>query len=353
MCPSKALKIRKSYSPERLQTLMRLMASGKAHAVPKAIDVLAGGLWFETLRGHTHQATAYALGKQVQPDTYQPRTEGRWPQHHNVWVKYARGLHLPGPGTVRAAARVLPTSGDILQSAVWKILNTSQPIGCTGDGLLRGLRLGVQQAVFKPRPLQNGQYIRRSAPRLPLQLLEGQADEDGVAALVVLLREAFESGNRSRAFEVGRSLHNALVIAASSIPLCDIAPELIEFFIREIFPMASDDEVAFDLDRSVLYEQTRLFSRMLLRLEDLGRIKSVCGGSEWRRVLSFDFGFDLFFGLGPCWKLVRRAEDSSAEARQFVGAGRIGRDWGLAALRSGREQRLIPDAIAAQMAAIR
>ncbi len=348
----KAMKYKKDYSTSRLQRLTCLMQSDDQYSVQDAVNVLAGGLWFETLRDHLHQTTAYAVGKQVQPNTYHPRVNGRWPQHHNLWAKYACGVHLPGADTVLAGHQVAPRSGDILTSAVWKILNTSLPIGDSGDELLRRLHFGVQQAVFKPS-LTYGHYARRSAPNLPLKLLECQADLDAVAATVVLLREAHAVGNRRRAFEIGRSLHATLLMVTTYMPLCDIASEFIEFCISKIFPLATDDEVAFDLDQAEFFSQMRCFSRELVRLEDQGRIKNGDSGSQRRRVLSFEFGFDLYFGLGPRWKLVKAPENSTAEARKFVGSMKIARNWGLASLQRGRIQRLIPDEVATQMASIR
>lgn len=352
MKSSNQLKCLKDYSHLRLQTLARLVQSGDAHAVRDALDLLAGSLWFETLRCDLQQITAYGVGKRVQPHTYRPRVEGRWPQHNNLWAKYARGLHLPGADTVIDGNRVVPESGEILTGTVWKVLDTSRPIGDGGDELLRGLSPGVQQSVFKPGPLAYGRYVRRSAPNLPLKLLESRHDLDAIAATVVLLREAYESENRQRAFQIGRSLHATLLMAASCLPLCYIAAELIEFFIWQIFPLAANDEVEFDLDGAEFCAQIRCFNRALLSLEDLGRIKTVNFGAEWRKVLSFEFGFDLFYGLGPRWKLAKDPEMVSPGSKILVGENRIGRNWALPSLLSGRVQQLIPDEIEAQMALV-
>lgn len=349
----KGLKHLKNYSRERLQKLTCLMQSEHPRAVEDALDVLAGGLWFETLRRRLDQTTAYAVGKRVQPHTYRPRLDGRWPQHHNLWVKYARGLHLPGADTVFAGNEAVPQSGEILTWPVWKILDTSKPIGARGDELLRGLRIGVQRAIFKPSSLLYGRYVRRSAPNLPLKLLESHPDLDAVAGTVVLLREAYERANHQRAFDIGRSLHATLLMASACIPLSEVGRELIEFFIWKIFPMASGEEVAFDLDAAEFCTQTRCFNRMLLIREDLGLIEALNFSSDWRKIVSLDFGFDLFYGLGPRLKLTKDHELSSAKSRQFVGNNRIGRSWALPSLLSGQVQRLIPDEIEARMASVR
>jgi len=64
--------------------------------------------------------------------------------------------------------------------------------------------------------------------------------------------------------------------------------------------------------------QTRYFNRVLRILEDLGRIEANNFSSDWRKIVSLDFGFDLSYGLGPRLKLVKDPELSSAESREFV-----------------------------------
>lgn len=351
----KPFKYPKNYTGQRLFALVRFFESSDPRAVRGALNVLIRGLWFEHLRLETRQVTAYGVGKQIQPQTYKPAAEGRWPQHHNLWVKYARGIHSPGPETVRAAEQLVPGSSDILIANAWKALDLSHLIGSNGDALLRRLRHGVQAAVFQPRPLQAGHYVRRTTPNLPLHMLECQADLDGLAALVILLREAYEAKDYARAFVIGRSLHVALLLATTYTPLLLVASELYEFFVRKIFPLATSEEVAFDLHPAELYEQMRLLSRTILQLEDGGKIKAVDGVPmrEWRRVLNMDFGFDLYFGLGPRWRLIKPPEQCSESSRNFVGSMNIGRNWGLSALRSGRPEPLLPNEVVAQMASAR
>lgn len=335
--------------------MVRFLGSSHPRAARDALNVVIRGLWFECLRLETRQITAYGVGKQIQPQTYKPAAGGRWPQHHNLWAKYAQGIHSPGPETVRAAEQLVPGSGDILIADAWKALDLSHPIGSSGGALLRRLRHGVQAEVFQPRPLRAGHYVRRTTPNLPLHMLECQADLDGLAALVILLREAYEANDHARAFAIGRSLHVALLLATTYTPLLLVASELFEFFVRRVFPLATSEEIAFDLHPAELYEQMRLLSRTILQLEDGGKIRAVNGVPmrEWRRVLNTDFGFDLYFGLGPRWRLVKPPDQCSEFSRDFVGSMNIGRNWGLSALRSGRPEPLLPSEVAAEMASAR
>lgn len=354
MSAPKPLKMLVDYSSARAQTVASVMTSQDPPDIPAALDVLRGGAWFEALRLSTCQESAYGVGKRIQPQTYRPREAGRWPQHHNLWAKYAQGVHVPGAKTRAEASRVDPEADDLLTAAAWTAMDVGTPLGSHGDVLLRRLRLGVQQAVFEPRGLPAGRYRRRSAPVLPLRLLASQADLDGVAAMVVLLREAHEAGNSARAFDIGRALHGTLLTATSSLPISLLAPELLEFFIQAIFPLANHDGLALDVDRDEFHEQRRFLHQCVLHLEDAGRVIVEAKNTQAHRdVLSGRFGFDLYYGLGPRWRLLRSPESVSEKSRDFAASMRVGRDWGLGVLRRGQQVRLLPKDVIAQMAAAR
>ncbi|WP_313413539.1 hypothetical protein [Stenotrophomonas sp.] len=348
--PAKSLKYIKPYHDARLNTLLRFTESDDPKALKKAINVLRTGVWFEELRLRLGQSTAYGLGQQLQPDTYRQGLH-----HHNMWAKYAAGKHLPGQETVRACELAAPHSSDLLLDAGWDLLDASRPIGQQGDTLLRQLRPSIQNAIFDERALAAGRYERRRAPIQPLRRLEGQADLQALAATVVLLREASEAGDRSRAFEVGVVLHRILLMAVVGTRLRWIAPELFEFFIRQIFPLAAGDEVTLQLDRNVLGAQSQWLNRTILEMEDAGWCGYIPGGTtrQLRRLLSVDYGFDLLFGLSPRLKLAVPSEQASEDARRWVGWSNAAWDWATSVLDAGRRESLMPDDVIAQMAAAR
>lgn len=343
MPTNNSLIAKKSYTGARLRTLVRITSDGSG--IPAAINVLRAAAWFEILRSRLGQDSAYSVGKRVQPHTYRPCAGHQLPQHHNLWAKYARGAHLPGKKTQAAANRLVPEAGSIIAASAWDALDVSAPLGDRGDNLLRRLRLGVQQAVFD-RPFEAGDYVRRDTPARPLRMLEAQADLDGVAALVVLLREAKECGNLARTLDIGRSLYSALLTSSISTPLLWIAPELFEYFNRIIFPLASDAEVALDLEQDDFHEQRLLLMRTFLQLEDAGRFKyeGITARAQ-RDILSGRYGFDLMFGLGPRWRLIQPPHKVSKKSRRFVASMAVVRELGLKALRSGRPMRLVPDEV--------
>lgn len=136
-------------------------------------------------------------------------------------------------------------------------------------------------------------------------------------------------------------------------PLWGIAPELFEFFIRKIFPMAADQEVAFDLDRRVLRAQAHWLDRTVMQLENAGWMGYTPGGPtrQLRHLLSVNYGFDLLFGLGPRLKLAVLSSQASADARRRVASHNVAWAWGVSVLNAGKRERLIPDEVAARMAA--
>lgn len=348
--PAKSLKYIKPYHNDRLKVVVGFIESENPKAMKKALNVLKTGAWFEELRMRLGQSTAYGLGRQLQPHTYRGGLH-----HNNLWAKYAGGKHLPGSDTVRACEEALPRSSDLLQDAGWDLLDVSRPLGSNGDALLKRLRPAIQNAIFDERDLAMGRYVRRRAPNQPLHRLEGQADLQAVAAAVVLLREAFEAGNQARAFEVGRSLHRIVLMAVITTRLRGVALELFEFFIRSIFPMAVDKEIALDLDCHVFRAQAHWLDRVILQLEDAGWTEYRPGGPtrELRRLLSVNYGFDLLFGLGPRLKLRVPSEQASDEARRWVASNNIAWGWASSVLHAGRRQRLIPDEVADRMGAAR
>jgi hypothetical protein len=340
----KSLIYPKDYSRGRLTQLMRFLGSPDPAGVGKAIHVLARGGWFEEVRLKARVPTAYQVGKKVQPHTYKLSRDGNGPHHHNLWVKYALGLNGPGGETIKSADAIAHQAKDILMAEAWKAFDVSHPLQGKGDLFLRSLRMGVQNAVFDPRQMEFGHYVRRSTLRRTLRMLEARADLDGVAAIVILLREAYEAGALGKAFIIGESLHGALLMAALGSPLVCVREEFYEFFIQKIFPMASNDEIAFDLDRRVLCEQARLLHTMMLILEDAGKIGFAHRGAtgELCKILDGNFGEDLHYGLKPRWKLVKPAHASTDEARIRVVNRYILWDWGLQVLREGRVEQHIP-----------
>ncbi|MEA5150958.1 hypothetical protein VB145_21695, partial [Xanthomonas arboricola] len=64
-----------------------------------------------------------------------------------------------------------------------------------------------------------------------------------------------------------------------------------------------------------------------------------------------DFGFDLFFGLGPRFRLTQPVEQSSENATRWVSEQEISWEWGLKTLLAGRRERLMPDEVRDRIAA--
>ncbi|MDZ4812769.1 MAG: hypothetical protein SGI99_09185 [Pseudomonadota bacterium] len=338
-----------------MDAVIRVLQSDDQQSDTKAIDVIKVGYWFERLLHMMRKNSAYAVGQGIRPDQYRKTSADGAANNNNLWAKYATGAVCPGPYTVQAADKVVPGSAVDLALAAWTALNVRAPIIDGYDSLLRRTLPKVQHALLEPTKLVIGRYVRRASLRKTLTLLECHSDINSIAALVILLREAHEAGDHDRCFEIGQSLYATVLMASYVIYVGNILPELIEFLIRRVFPLASSRDRAFDIDRDKFCSVARRLESTLLMLEDIGTIDTINGGPtrEWRKVVKGHFGFDHKFAFAPGWKLARPPEECSESAPGMVASRTIAREWALEVLSSGRVERLIPKHIIEKMAAVR
>ena len=328
MRSAKPLGLLANYSEARRRKVVReLDAADSKRGVAKALRVLRIGYWFEYLRHRTRMCTAYGVGKHLQPEAYRKRHHGCVGDEHakncdgdhrNLWAKYAQAIHAPSVETVLAVNHKVPGSADVWSTMAWEAFDVEKPIGSCGDELLKRSPPAVQNAVYDGNALDHGRYRRRRSLRTTLGMLECHANLEGVAAMTILLREAHQASDPERCYDIGCSIHAALLMATARNPVFGVRAELFEFFIRRVFPIASGKEIAFDVTASELSELTFQLQNMILRLEDQGRIDLVTAGStrDVRKILRGQFGFDLQYALGPRLRLLNTAEESSEAARR-------------------------------------
>lgn len=329
------MKRMKFYGDARLKRLVLHADAERPQAARKAIDVLRVGLWFEDIRARMNCTTAYGLGQLVQPHTYKKGFH-----HNNLWAKYAGGRHIPNAETRRACEQRIPGSDELLTSPAWIALDVTQSLEKHGDALLRCLRPSIQSAVFDKRELAKGYYVRRGSIGVSLRGLEGQADLQSLAAMVVLLRDADADGDRSKAFIIGQSLYRTLLMATVGSPLKFISIELFEYFIRIIFPMAAEKEFMMDVDRDMLCTQAEWLVWIAMQLHAAGCPGFTLNGStrQLRRLLQFDLGFDLLFGLSPRLKLTVPAEEAKPRMCTHVTVHNMLCERGRSVLSAGKHE---------------
>jgi hypothetical protein len=202
--------------------------------------------------------------------------------------------------------------------------------------------------------MERGRFKRRPGRLQSLRLLLGLADLDGLAALVVLLREACEANDRQRAFEIGESLYGALLIATLRSPLNALWLEVALFCSQTVFPLASDGHRNIEFDVAEFGEQRQYILRAFLRLEDAGELPFERHSTRaFRSILLGKYGEDLRLGLAPRIKLSRSPEETVEATLKDVAERRIGREWGLSVLREGGYARHPPDEVVKAMVAAR
>ncbi|MEN1929405.1 hypothetical protein WCE37_10485 [Luteimonas sp. MJ250] len=306
--------------------------------VVAAIDILRSAAWFEHVREYLQKnvdrkyETPYAIGKFIQPETYGGVSPGFY--NHNMWPKYAAGLHCPGQATLAAVEKVVPGATAIYDASVWAMLNIVNPVGDQIDAGLRTLQVGVQESLYVRKLLGFDRYQRRKVGQGMLSSLEGHAiGLDSLAAAVLLLKEACEAGDSKQRFRVGLSLHRILLMTCVSTPVLSYRLPLIAYFSLFVFPLASSDSLVIDVPINEFYEMTSLLSAYVAILEDHGVIRGENAGPtrERRRMLAGDLGMDMQFGFMPRLKVAPGCQDPRAAGH--VASQTIGKDWGLSVLR--------------------
>lgn len=380
----------KGNSPARARTFAigSNLDDGSPRAVARALAIGRTGLWITQLLRKTGKTTAYALGKWAQPRTYR-KGSSQNPYHHNLWAKYELGLVVPRPSLLQEVdLRVAGSSGDF-HHILFEVLNPKTTILGVGDMFLRRMCPGVQRAVFEPTSLSRGQYVRRRSLSQVLRALELQGDLDGLAAAVVLLREAQGDLCRARkeisktkkairrahrtdqetvattlkarlvelresalsrqepVFEIGITTHRLLLIACSIGPGARVTLELIVLVKYLALNLVRSHGRCFTTTVVELMGQCDALRRAALILEDGGQIGS--RPSSWLQAMSGffrgDYGDDLRYGLMPRLGTIGYAARLPIRSRQDVLRDEVIGRWAYSVLSSYRVEQTVPDAV--------
>ena len=320
-------------------------------ATAQAIKLLRTSAWFGVLRFRLHASSAYEIGKQLQPSSYN-RAYQDGSYHHNLWVKYAKGENNPGPKTVRTAAEKVPDSLVIYQHPLWKALDLTTPLGKQADVMIRSLHTSTQRAIFDPFKLKLYVYKRRSTLHRCLTLLENNASIDALCAAIILLREAHDEGRSGDAFLVGHSLFRILIMASVMSDLSGLGTAFLLYLQKVIFPLATRNGIELELQSDHLLHLAFLFNRTMLQMEDLEKIRVVNGGPthDWRKIITGGFGFDHLYGFQPMYKLASAERSPTEDAQRIVRRHEIARQWAYGVLSEFRAEPLMPEEIRLKMA---
>ena len=166
-----SLKYMHNYENRRLEIMKRKLIDSLPfeRQVASAIDILRCVAWFEHIRDHLQKtgsrvcATAYGIGKFIQPETYAGVSPALY--NHNMWPKYAAGLHCPGQVTLAAAEKKVPGSTAIYDASVWTMLNVTNPAHAARGGAGSPVRKkGVEVRQVSPTQGRSSHVIQSRAP---------------------------------------------------------------------------------------------------------------------------------------------------------------------------------------------
>lgn len=168
------------------------------------VDAMRTSAWFHTLRMRTGAKSTYEMEKVLEPGSFGVDTLGT-AYKRNKWRGYRLGKHTPRPALVVAMEQLHQGTYRVFEHALWDALRP----GCSlaHHHVLNRLGTRAQKILLGPQlRRQDGQLRTETICRL-----EKMADLDGLAGLVILLRNAI---NQNAA---GEAQHLSLALCRSTI----------------------------------------------------------------------------------------------------------------------------------------
>lgn len=338
-----------SQEPKRCVAILRQLERHTCHGTRRAIAIARTGFWYELLRFETDKGTPYGLGKFLQPETYR-KNEDNIAFSHNLWAKYAAGTHIPSPALLQLVEVKQPGSLANFHHVLFDVIDPDAPVVANAQLLFRRMHPAVQCAVFESRALKLGHYGRRRSLARSLRALEGQWHLDGLAATILLLREALAANEEEAIFEIGNAIHRALVVATSSGPGFPLRRELIMLVCLLVFPLVSSFGREFAATIDEIEHQSHVLLETILHLEDSDKIGLLPRDTlnATASILRGDYGFDLFYGLQPRLRAVGAIEALPMRSRQDLVRDEVLGGWAREVLRSHRVEKMIPKMVIRQ-----
>lgn len=260
------------------------------------IDVVRTMYWFEGLRIRAGVETAYALERQIEPESFSKNRFGD-PIRRNKWGRYRSGKHTPSESMVAQASRKYPGSEKDLNHVLWHVLKFNGDIGVHANGWLRKLAPELQLLIF-----EHNDYARIHGGRRYLGKLERRASMDCLACLLILLRLNFEHGSYERAWECAQSVFRVLLMLGLQFDERQLGDEIFNIFVRRVFSPLKWDGYRFCFDNYNFVQSVHILhtfslntkqskGRHLLWHEQVSYMCKIFAGTY--------YGFDLKFALEP------------------------------------------------------
>jgi hypothetical protein len=323
--------------------MLKTMLSDNSNACASRdeIDVVRTIYWFEGLRIRARVATAYALERRIEPESFGKNRFGD-PIRRNKWGRYRSGKHTPSTSMVAQANRIFPRSEKDLNHILWRVLRFDGTVGERAHGWLRELAPELQLLIF-----ERNDHVRIHGGRQYLGKLERRASMDCLAGLVILLRLNIEHGFYERALEYSQSIFRVLLMLGLQFDERKLGDEIFRIFVKRIFSFIKWDGCRLHCDGYDFVQAVHILHSFSLNTK-----QSKGKQLSWEELVSYmckvlagDYGFDLKFALGPLTTPDNEMGPlSNAEQQKFNQVVRL-QKWGIENVLNGGMDRFPPPEI--------
>jgi hypothetical protein len=197
------------------------------------VDVFRTKLWFHHLRIVSGATSTYQMDTLIEARLNLPGPAVA--DRKNKWRSYRDGKHTPSDALVTAIDARAPQSGSLLNHSVWQALRLDRPVQAGLEGAPHDLLARIHTTADQ-QSLRIASWNWRM-----LRALEREANLNGLACWIVLLRAAVGAGDSHSAFLFGLSLCRTLLLCGKWLEERHIAADLASYIEKSILPLAAHD----------------------------------------------------------------------------------------------------------------
>lgn len=239
----------------------------------RSIDRQRVQLWYGWLHHHSSGTSAYALEKQLLPEGFAHASDGTV-SHRNRMSRYRDGKHVPRRDLVARAEMLFPGGQALLDHPYWEILDPDRALFINAGPWLARLGADVQRLMLKSgRAIGDHRAQRRTTTSISLRQMENLGTLDALAATALLLREALQIGNASRALYCASSFWRLLLLIGSSVPFVELLPAMAELADEALLHQVVYQGKQVTLASVPIRRYESLLSDYCLDLEDAGKLR--------------------------------------------------------------------------------
>lgn len=216
--------------------------------------------WFHALRIRTGAKSTYEMEKVLEPGSFGVNDLGIV-YKRNKWRGYRLGKHTPCPALVLAMEQLHQGTYGVFEHVLWDALRPGCPLAY--HQVLNRLSSRAQKILFSPQLRRQDGQLRTAA----ICRLERIADLDGLASLVILLRNAINQNDACEAQHLSLALCRSTIASGPLLFSLGIAGPLADYINGHLLCRAATEGGGYGLNAQDFLLRAKLAARIVYAAE--------------------------------------------------------------------------------------